>query len=433
MAGLFTFSVAIYLVLYALEGVVRYGLYNVGADSAILVRDGLIIGPLALLAMAQAFRLRIHPAYVAFAAIVSLHGAIAYFNFGQTVPAIYGAKLLVNILFGFFIAGRLTMARGTLLRLLFLLWIVSIVGVVLDKYVYTFPWMGLEAHIGGISVDVSRGWDIDSGPDKRAAGFTRSSIAAAMLIGTLASLLAPRLKNFIVRVAFLAISVVAVFLTTQKGALSAIMVVAAILCTPSWARYRLLCLACLALALVDIALPIMTNGLQVSVNGGVFSLASFGMRIALTWPDAWSWIFNHDTFPFGVGLGGIGGAQRFYAPNFFNPSDNMFVFLYANFGLMSLFYMGWAVWVGQGLPLWLQRSAVPALAVLAFMLGYGAALSMLEDQLSLLFFGVAAGALWQLRQRAWMGRWRDPFNGEPAAMPAPALAPDWQPARAITR
>ena len=433
MAGLFTFSVVVYVVLYALEGVVRYGLYNVGADSAILLRDGLIVGPLALLLIAQAFRLRIHPAYVAFAAIVSLHGAIAYLNFGSEVPAIYGAKLLVNILFGFFIASRLTMARGALLRLLFLVWVVSVVGVVLDKYVYTFPWMGLEAHVGGISVDVSRGWDIDSGPDKRAAGFTRSSIAAAMLIGTLASLLAPRIRSFLLRVAFLGISVVAVFLTTQKGALSAVVVVAAILCTPSWARYRLLCIACLVLALVDIALPIMTTGLQVSVNGGVFSLASFGMRIALTWPDAWNWISNHDSFPFGVGLGGIGGAQRFYAPNFFNPSDNMFVFLYANFGLMSLVYIGWVVWVGHGLPVWLRRTAVPALAVLAFMLGYGAALSMLEDQLSSLFIGVAAGALWQLRQRAWMGRWRDPFHGQPAAMPEPSLAPDWQPARAITR
>ena len=53
---------------------------------------------------------------------------------------------------------------------------------VLDKFVYTFPWMGLETHIGGIQVDVSRGWDIDSGFEKRAAGFTRSSISAAMLL-----------------------------------------------------------------------------------------------------------------------------------------------------------------------------------------------------------------------------------------------------------
>jgi hypothetical protein len=134
-----------------------------------------------------------------------------------------------------------------------------------------------------------------------------------------------------------------------------------------------------------------------------------------------------------VGLGGIGGAQRFYAPNFFNPSDNLFVFLYANFGVLSLFYVGWLVWVGQGLPVWLQRSAVPALAVLAFMLGYGAALSMLEDQLSALFIGVGAGALWQLRQRASFGRWRDPFLGQPADGPEPSLAPDWQPARVMTR
>jgi hypothetical protein len=42
---------------------------------------------------------------------------------------------------------------------------------VLDKFVYTFPWMGLATNIGGIQVDVSRGWDIDGGFEKRAAGF----------------------------------------------------------------------------------------------------------------------------------------------------------------------------------------------------------------------------------------------------------------------
>ena len=73
-------------------------------------------------------------------------------------------------------------------------------------------------------------------------------------------------------------------------------------------------------------MPLFTLGLLMPQNGGVFSFASFAMRISRTWPDAWQWILNHDVFPFGVGLGGIGGAQRFYAANFFNPSDNLFVY-----------------------------------------------------------------------------------------------------------
>ena len=155
--------------------------------------------PLALLLAAQAFRLRVHPAFAVFAGIVVLHGAIATFNLHTTLPAIYGAKLLVNVLFGF-IAGRQLMQPSRRILLLFaLVWLVSVGGVVLDKFVYTFPWMGLETHVGGIQVDVSRGWDIDSGFDKRAAGFTRSSISAAMLLPTLALVIAPRIRNVLIR------------------------------------------------------------------------------------------------------------------------------------------------------------------------------------------------------------------------------------------
>ena len=50
----------------------------------------------------------LHPAFFAYAAIVALHGAIATFNLHTTLPAIYGAKVLINVLFGFMAATQLT-------------------------------------------------------------------------------------------------------------------------------------------------------------------------------------------------------------------------------------------------------------------------------------------------------------------------------------
>ena len=102
---------------------------------------------------------------------------------------------------------------------------------------------------------------------------------------------------------------------------------------------------------------------------------------------------NNQVFPFGVGLGGIGGAQRFFAENFFNPSDNLFIFIYANFGLFCLLYLGWAVWQAFRQTPETRAAAVVPVAILAFNLGYGAALSMLEDQMSELFFGASVGML----------------------------------------
>lgn len=413
MQALFTFCGTVYLLIYAFEGVIRYGLYSVGHDDLIVLRDGLIIGPLLLLLAVQTFRLHIHPAFGVFAAIVAVHGAIATFNLHTTLPAIYGTKLLVNVLFGFIAGRQLTQPSRRMLMLLAAIWLISVTGVVLDKFVYTFPWMGLETHVGGIQVDVSRGWDIDSGFDKRAAGFTRSSISAAMLLPVLALIIAPRVRSLVIRFVLLTTTTVAVALTTQKGALAAVVAVSMIMCAPNWGRYWLLCIACMAFAIVDAALPVVTAGLLIPDNGGVFSLASFAMRISLTWPEAWQWIWHNQVFPFGVGLGGIGGAQRFYAANFFNPSDNLFVFLYANFGVLSLLYLGWVATIGRRLPRNVQSMAIPALAILAFNLGYGAALSMLEDQVSALFIGASAGMLWQLHQMARRGSWSNPFSGEP--------------------
>lgn len=422
---LFNVAAVIYILIYAGEGVVRYGLYNIGHDDAILLRDLLLVVPLGLLFATQVLRGRVHPAFAVFAAIVTVHGAIAVFNLGSTVPAIYGARLLINCLFGFLAARELINPGPRTLSIFVLIWIATITGLVLDKFVYTFPWTGLETHIGGIQVDVSRGWDIDDSFDKRAAGFTRSSISAAMLLPIMAAIIAPRIRNVVLRFLMLTITVGAVFLTTQKGSVIAIAAVTCVLCAPRWSWFVLLSTACVMFALLDVALPVVTAGLLMPQSAGVFSFASFAMRITLTWPDAWRWIANHNVFPFGVGLGGIGGAQRFYAADFFNPSDNLFVYLYANFGVFSLLYLGWVAALGPRLPRIAHPEALPALAVLAFVLAYGAALSILEDQMAALFVAAAAGMLWQLRQEVGVGRWSDSYDGSWLRRARPSMTPGY--------
>lgn len=427
MQRFFTYCAFGYLTIYAFEGAVRYGLHLVGADSMILARDLLVIVPVAVLLVYQGFRGKVHPAYFVFAIIIGVHGAISTLNFHTPLPAVYGANLLLPVLFGFLAAPQIMQPGRKVITLLAVIWISLVVGLVLDKYVLTFPWMGMSTHIGGIKVDVSRGWDITGGPDKRVAGFTRSSIAAAMILPAVSLILAGRIRHYLPRMLMLAITVGAVFLTTQKGSLLSIAIVTLLFAAPEFMRYRLLCWAAAAFALLDIALPLLTSGLLVVDSGGVFSFASFNMRISDTWPQAWNWILQNQVFPFGTGLGGIGGAQRFFAANFFNPSDNLFVFLYANFGLFCLFYLGWVLWQAFRQPPETRAAAITPLAILVFSLGYGAALSMLEDQMSELFFGASVGMLWLLYRTATARSWADAFHGVPVE-PQEALAYH-QPAR----
>ncbi len=418
MPAVFGFCALLYLSIYAFEGPIRYALYNVALGDAISLRDGLMIMPIVLLLVKQAFRFRVHPAFFIFAGIVLLHGMLATANLHTPLPAIYGAMLLLNVLFGFIGARQLMRPGQVVLWILTLIWLASVIGVTLDKFLYTMPWTDLTLHVGGLTADVSRGWDV-TGFEKRAAGFFGSSVCAATLVPILALLLAARTPSWPTRSFVLAVTVGVVFLTGHAGSSSAIAFVGLLMLAPSRMRYTLLCAGCLGFAALDVALPLVTAGLVVTGNGGVLRVGSFSMRIMQTWPEAWKWIANNEIFPFGVGLGGIGGAQRFYSEDVFNQSDNLFVFLYANFGVLGAFYLAWAACQGLRLPAKIRPAAIGALAILAFNLAFGATRSLLEDPMSTLFIGASVGMLWQLRQMVIGGRWRDPYTGRDIKTRAP--------------
>ncbi|MGH7044005.1 MAG: hypothetical protein ACREFY_18030, partial [Acetobacteraceae bacterium] len=145
----------LYVLVYAFEGVVRYGLHLAHADDAIFVRDALLWFPcLGLLAL-QATRLRVHPAFFVFGAVIAVHGGLIYANMHAPAAVLYGAKVLMAVLFGFF-AGELLAnpGRGTT-RLLAWVLVVTLIGIVLDKFVLSFPWEGMTTHIGDLTVDIS--------------------------------------------------------------------------------------------------------------------------------------------------------------------------------------------------------------------------------------------------------------------------------------
>ncbi len=421
MKRLFTICGCLYIAIYAFEGVVRWGLNAVGANSAIFVRDALFALPVTALLVAQAFRLRVHPAFLVFFAVVAVHGAMMYLNMHTSEAVVYGVKILMPILFGFLAASTLVQPERRTLLFFVLILIASQVGLFLDKFLVTFPWIGMTTHIGGLTVDISHDWETGtSGLTKRAAGFTRWSIAAAGLIPILTLMIAPRIRNWFLRVVVLAAALAGVFFTTQKGALLSLIPVSLILCGPRNWRYPLLAVVCTAFFVLGVALPITTGGMLLTDSGGVFSTASFAMRIIDTWPDAWQWIDMHQVFPLGVGLGGIGGAQRVYALDYTNPADNVFLLYYAWFGVLGLLYLAWPIVTAWRVPRTMWPRAEAALAILTFLIGYGAVVTVIEDPLSALFVGASSGMMWALRQQAFGRAWVDPFVRE---QPSASLQP----------
>lgn len=398
-----TVALCCYCAVYAFEGAVRYGLNLFGGDALIFVRDAVLLLPLAALTVHQVWTKTLHPAFWVYLAVVLLHGLVFILNFGLIAPAVMGAKVFLTTLTGA-IASPVLMRPSPRVVLFFgLLWMSAFGGVALDKLGLEFPWVGLTAQIGDVKVDIGRDWQIEKdSAGYRAGGFMRSSIHAANLTPLLALLLLIHLRRAALRVGVALLTVLALYWTTQKGALLAFLIVLAVLLLCIRKSLTPMRLAFVFFLCLMVALPLVLPGYYMpDANAGGFSNYSFNLRVEMMWPEAWAWIRRHEVFPFGVGLGGISGAQVLYAPEQANAADNLFVFMYAYFGVMAVVYLGLALWAYLRVPASADNSDRQAMVTLLLIVIYGCVLSMLEDQMTSLFLGAALGWLAYERRKPW--------------------------------
>lgn len=400
-------GVCLYCLTYAFEGAVRYGLNLLGMDALIFVRDAVLLVPLAALAAKQTLQRSLHPAFIIYLGIVLLHGTVFYLNFGLLPPALLGAKVLLAMLAGAVSSSTLMRPTPGIVRLFLVLWLVTFSGIALDKLgVVTMPWVGMRTVIGDVEVDIGRDWDMEQDSSSyRAGGLTRSSIHAANISPLIALLLMFHLRLWWQQLLVGVMTLPLVYWTTQKGSIVAFAVTWLIVTVFRSRSTIPLRLTFLLFLLACVLLPVILPGYYMeTASAGGFSSASFNMRVESMWPQAWTWIDRKGVFPFGVGLGGIGGGQQLFARDYINAADNLFVFLYAYFGVMALVYLGMILWS------YLRTSAIDksnrqALSVLLFIIIYGCVLSMMEDQMTSLFTGAAIGWIAYGRNRAvesWM-------------------------------
>lgn len=396
-ARILEWGMVVYLTIYAFEGPIRYLLLQLGLDDIILLRDAMLALLLVPLFFSREQGSLARASLAWFLAILGLHGLIIYANFHEASVIAYAMKEFLPILFGV-VLGRLTGAPSRFVVYVFTaLWGVTVLGLILDKFAFTFPWTGLSTVVGGIKVDIGRDW-YTHGFDKRVGGFTRSSIHAAVFLPLLSMVLLAAVQRWLPRFLIIAVTCGCVLLTTQKGALVGYTLVSmCFLLRPEAIRGGLKA-ALVGGLLLTFALPSLLSGEFLHASGGVFSLSSFALRTAVSWPAAFNWISHNEVFPFGVGLGGIGGAQRLYAIGSFNAGDNMFLFLYASCGVMTFVYVGYLAFLclSNG-KRQLQYDLFPR-AVVAFHFTYGAVMSVIEDQSSCMFLGLAIGYLLYARR-----------------------------------
>jgi hypothetical protein len=388
MQSVLSFALIIYLLFYVFEGLIRYGLHLAGADGLIFIRDAALLVPLVILFAQQFLRRKVHPVFIIFALIIFIHGLVMVLNIGSVMAVAYSAKMLMTLLAGALLADRLFQPSRPMLALIFFMWTASFAGIVLDKYYMEFPWVGMETTISDIKVEISRDWQI-GGESKRAGGFMRSSINAATVMPLLAFVLMFNLRRRSLRFLIAMLTIPALVWTTQKGPIIAYLLTLAMLALYPPKPIGIFRIGVWVMLALMIGLPIALSGASMPAAEGVFSFSSFYLRIEEMWPRAWHWIHAHEAFPFGVGLGGISGAQRMYALPDMNAADNMFILMYAYFGVMSFIYLGFIGVVAAKTRNTGSKPAAQAMATLVYLLAYGCVISLLEDQMASLFLGAS--------------------------------------------
>lgn len=388
-------SILIYLSIYSLESPIRYALVNVHLVEVILLRDLLILGPLIYITAHQTNERRINPVIPVFVSIMAMQAIVLYFNFRSFSPAILGAKLMMNVLLGLLVGAQFVNCSAKALRWLTILFVLTCVGLFIEKFITQFPWLGMSANIGGIDVAISHDWQVADPLERRVAGFTRESINAAGLLPFLGILLATRMQRFWQTAAFLFFTLAGVLLTTQKGALVAVLLTSGCIVVSYFLKNNPLRLLVLAGVTAQIVLPFATNGMLIDEgSGGVFTASSFAARVLYTWPEALRFVEDNSIGPFGIGLGGLGGPMRLIiSAATWMFADNMFILMYAYFGVFVTVFYGaivYAVWRSFRLPDHIARSG---LALLAFVMWYGIVITGIEDQVISMALGLSLGCL----------------------------------------
>ncbi len=385
----------VYMVFYTFESPIRYALNMMGADELIFIRDFTIILPVLAIFIYQLLHRCVNPAYYVYGFIVLLHGFVMIYSTRSAMAAAFGAKLLVTSLVGAVGARLFFEPTRRMAIFIFLLWSITCIGVGTEKYFFDFPWIGMETHIGDVTVEISRDWQV-TGENKRAAGFTRASINTAYLLGLTGVFLLFRSPRILYRLAIGVPTLLCLYWTTQKGAILVFIVLMGLLLALVKRPTMAMKIAFIIMLVLDVGLPLLMPGYYMDRAEGMFSMMSFNIRVEDMWPRAWHWIDSAEVFPFGVGLGGIGGGQRFFAPYAWDAADNLFILIYAYFGLPGMIYLLWACITVLRTRRNASAGTVQALATMAFIMGYGVVISIIEDQMGSLFLG--AGLAWLYEQ-----------------------------------
>jgi hypothetical protein len=328
------FAILLFLLFRVVDAPLRYSLTTSGLGLLTSLPNVLMLGLLTVGTCRELLMRRVDTTFLAVVSLLGWSAVIGTLFIGNPRQVLLALYTLLPLLFGIQSSAVFTENLGRMKLIIACLWAVAVAGVFLSIFV-DFPWTGFSYDRFGIEVEGSRDWSTFGLP--RFAGFSRVSYEAATVILLTCLMLEPTTEGRWAKAALWIATGAAIAVTTTKGLMGAYLLLLAWLATRRWRRLWQFLTA--LIGTVMIALPVSTA--YVKYNLGLsdivtrFILVSFEDRLLNTWPDVLRMVGRDGSVILGRGLGGIGGAQKFFEAGFYNPADNLFLYLYVLFGVGS--------------------------------------------------------------------------------------------------
>lgn len=388
---------AYYLMSLAFEGPLRHLLTILHLQTFIYARDLIAVLTVLYYIATPAVRNNdlLKPVVVCFYALLT-HAVLSLWLSVPLGSVLFSIKVFMSVLYGMAVADMLGSHRNQLLKLFWIIFSISTLGVMVNEFVGTFPWEGdaFESAFG-TNLTTKVWW---AGGERRLPGFSRASYSAAMAIGLSGAFCIAQARSLLVKLMALGAGMATIYLTTSKG-----MVAAFALCglwltfsqdTPESRKAGLKII--FVLALVCVAVPVISDlydGNPTEIKKVPRLLASFWDRISESWPQTFVQLEKNYGFVLGKGLGGVGIAIKMGAnnTNVFVPIDNIFWYFYSVFGLIGVYYTFYAAKRVAHFPDNEPAQARSLIAVAMVMIGYGITSVMFEDAFFSILFGLLIG------------------------------------------
>lgn len=390
----FFYGTMFYLFTFLVESPIRFALDTVGGSILIYFRDAIPLLMLGVVLCTACLTGKIGRPLLFILGVLTFFTMVAVVYGTNALQILFSLKIILPFLIGLMLYQELFSDKRRLVKYMWFFFGIVISGVYLNVF-FTFPWAGLANKIGGVEIIGSL--DQNTAGFNRITGFARTNFEAASQIVLLIVYLAIFGRGKAIRFVLWVAAGGAIVLTTTKGIVGVYVVLslffAAYVMVPRLHKlYRVLLIVPIG-AMVLLPLTLSEMDIDISDPVQVAMYASFADRVANGWPPVFENVREKGSVITGRGVGGTGAGEYYFASDANGTADNMFVYLYAWFGLFSVVLLGLLYWKSQRLNILSRREDLCVFLWLVSILSYGIAANIIESAFFAFFFGLCVARI----------------------------------------